>query len=296
MTNDLGPCVFPFLTISGLPLVAEARKLDQLTPAVCADFIGDNFGSDNVVLAGANVDHEMLVNYASNAFSGLTPKGLSRDAKYTGGSVAIPADGPAHFAIGYKGVSWHDSNLVAACVLQMLLGGGGSFSSGGPGKGMYTRLYSDVLNRHGWISSCMSFNHCYSDSGVFGIHASCDDPAHVNNLVEVVGSQVARLAGPLAEGELNRAKAMTKSSLIMNLESRAIVCEDIGRQVLSSGKYVTAEELVKRIDAVTEGDLRELASHMLQSNPSVALYGEGYATYDYKQIESAVRAQAKIAS
>jgi processing peptidase subunit alpha len=30
----------------------------------------------------------------------------------------------------------------------MMMGGGGSFSAGGPGKGMYTRLYLNVLNRY----------------------------------------------------------------------------------------------------------------------------------------------------
>lgn len=30
---------------------------------------------------------------------------------------------------------------------QVLLGGGDSFSAGGPGKGMYSRLYREVLNR-----------------------------------------------------------------------------------------------------------------------------------------------------
>lgn len=281
---------------AGLPLVAESRKLDQLTPAVCADFIDENFGSNNIVLSGANVDHGELVSFASSMLGGIPSKEIAREVNYTGGSVKIAADGQAHIAIGYRGVSWHDSDLVPACVLHTLLGGGGSFSSGGPGKGMYTRLYSEVLNRHGWVSSCMAFNHCYSDTGLFGIHASCDDPAHLNNLVEVVGAQLGKLIEPLAEGELERAKAMTKSSLIMNLESRAVVCEDIGRQIISSGKYLTAGELVKLIEAVTEGDLRELAGRMLQSQPSVVQYGEDYASYDYKQIESAVRAQAKIAS
>ena len=32
-------------------------------------------------------------------------------------------------------------------MLQNLLGGGNSFSAGGPGKGMYSRLYREVLNR-----------------------------------------------------------------------------------------------------------------------------------------------------
>lgn len=32
-------------------------------------------------------------------------------------------------------------DIVPVCVMQMLLGGGSSFSAGGPGKGMYSRLY-----------------------------------------------------------------------------------------------------------------------------------------------------------
>jgi hypothetical protein len=42
---------------------------------------------------------------------------------------------------------FRDKDFVSYCVLQSLLGGGGSFSAGGPGKGMYTRLYTDVMNR-----------------------------------------------------------------------------------------------------------------------------------------------------
>lgn len=46
------------------------------------------------------------------------------------------------------GCSHSDPDFVATCVLNMMMGGGGSFSAGGPGKGMYTRLYTNVLNRY----------------------------------------------------------------------------------------------------------------------------------------------------
>lgn len=53
-----------------------------------------------------------------------------------------------------------------------VLGGGGSFSAGGPGKGMYSRLYTNVLNQSHWMFASTAFNHSYEDSGVFCIHSS----------------------------------------------------------------------------------------------------------------------------
>jgi processing peptidase subunit alpha len=40
-----------------------------------------------------------------------------------------------------------------------------TFSSGGPGKGMYTRLYRRVLNNYGFVDSASCFNSFYLDSG-----------------------------------------------------------------------------------------------------------------------------------
>lgn len=54
----------------------------------------------------------------------------------------------AHVVIGLEGVSHQDKDFIAACVLNIMMGGGGSFSAGGPGKGMYARLYTNVLNRY----------------------------------------------------------------------------------------------------------------------------------------------------
>jgi processing peptidase subunit alpha len=47
--------------------------------------------------------------------------------------------------------------MVTACVLQTLLGGGSSFLAGGPAKGMYSRMYQQVLNRYGWMETAEAF-------------------------------------------------------------------------------------------------------------------------------------------
>ena len=60
----------------------------------------------------------------------------------------------------------------------------------------------------------------------------------------------------------------------MNLESRPILFEDIGRQVLTYGARTPAADLVAQIEAVTEADLKKVASAMLKSPPSVVVYGD----------------------
>merc|ERR1712232_1402112 len=80
---------------------------------------------------------------------------------------------------------WNGELLAAVTVLQMFLGGGGSFSTGGPGKGMHTRLYTWVLNRHFWVESIQASSVMYADSGLFTIYATVVPP-HAGQFVTVL--------------------------------------------------------------------------------------------------------------
>jgi processing peptidase subunit alpha len=49
--------------------------------------------------------------------------------------------------------------------------------------------------------SATAYNHAYSDSGLFCIHASAP-PAHVHEMVEVLVKELVNMAGVLGEPEL----------------------------------------------------------------------------------------------
>ncbi len=50
-----------------------------------------------------------------------------------------------------------------------------------------------------------------------------------------------------AQVSLSRAKEQLKSAMMMNLESKMVVFEDIGRQLLGQGFKMTPEELTHKI-------------------------------------------------
>lgn len=152
----------------------------------------------------------------------------------------------AHIVIGLEGTSHQDPDFVASCVLNLMMGGGGSFSAGGPGKGMYTRLYTNVLNQYHWMYSATASNHVYTDTGLFCIHVSAP-PQHIGNAVKVITREMVAMASEPGSEELRRAKTQLQSVLLMNLEARPVVFEDIGRQVLVTGIRKKPEHFMEAI-------------------------------------------------
>lgn len=67
-------------------------------------------------------------------------------------------------------------------------------------------------------------------------------------MVEVITSEmVAMGSAPPGDEELRRAKTQLQSMLMMNLEARPVVFEDIGRQVLATGVRKSPEQFIAAI-------------------------------------------------
>lgn len=257
-------------------------KIEQINSAMLQKFRSQHFLGENCFMVGAGIDHDHFVELVTRRFEGLpSGRGLDliqrRGSTYVGGMRVNKRELKEPFlkiAIAFDVGGWKDEMLVPTCVLQMLLGGGSSFSAGGPGKGMYTRLYRQVLNSYYWVEAAESFVAINEDEGILGIDGSCK-AEDTHGMIQVIVDQLTRLAvQPVAEEELSRAKNMLKSMLMMQLESRLVLCEDIGRQFAVYGYRETPESLCMKIDAVTALDLQKVAQRMARSAPSVGVVGE----------------------
>ncbi|KAM4021300.1 mitochondrial-processing peptidase subunit alpha [Anomaloglossus baeobatrachus] len=291
----------------GLPRFCPIENIDKIDKTTLHSYMNNYYTPDRMVLAGVGIEHDQLLECAKKYLRDVTPawecgKARSIDksiAQYTGGIVKVEKDmsdvslGPtpipelSHIMIGLESCSFLEDDFIPFAVLNMMMGGGGSFSAGGPGKGMFTRLYLNVLNRHHWMYNATSYHHSYEDTGLLCIHASAD-PRQVREMVEIITREFVLMAGSVGEIELDRAKTQLKSMLMMNLESRPVIFEDVGRQVLATGRRKLPHELCTLIGKVQPGDIKRVATKMLRSKPAVAALGDLSELPDYDQIQAAL--------
>ena len=257
----------------------------HLTPEILHNFWTRRFieNPKGIVIGGAGVQHDELVDLANQNFGDLKQgddvQGI-KPSTYHGGEAHIhhksldATDRFVRVALAAKVGGWHSDDLVAICVLQTLLGGGNSFSAGGPGKGMYSRLYRRILNRYSWAESAEAFSAFYEDTGLWGISGSTT-PEHARDLVKVFAEHLSQLAvQPVSDEELTRARNMLKGNVLTQLESRLVLFEDLSRQVLTYGRREDIRETCKKIDAISAEDIQKVALKALIGPLTVVSVGE----------------------
>ncbi|XP_020573355.1 mitochondrial-processing peptidase subunit alpha-like [Phalaenopsis equestris] len=275
----------------GNPMMPSETALQRLDGSVIGKFYFENYTADRIVLAAFGVEHEHLLAIAEPLLydlKGGLPVSLPKSS-YNGGEARFRHDFErTHVAIAFEVPGgWHDDkNATALTVLQTLMGGGGSFSAGGPGKGMHSRLYLRVLNKYQQVHSFSAFSSMFNDTGLFGIFSTTGSD-FVAKAVDVAVAELQSIATPgqVTQVELDRAKNATRSAILMNLESRSIVAEDIGRQILTYGSRKPVEHFLRCLDELTLDDLSNLAQKMVSSPLTMACLGDVDCVPSYETVK-----------
>jgi len=267
----------------GRSMLCSTEKLKTMNLDIIKDFRKTWFTPNRMVVVGTGMSHEYLLEHVQNHFGDIPKasaeilqkqKEQTKSAKYTGGALIINTKGQTlsnpddmmltHIYLAFESVNANDPDIYAVAVLNTLMGGGSSFSAGGPGKGIYSRLYTHVLNQHQFVEKCQMFNYSYNDTGLFGISLSVISHPQVHEYVlPIIFNQIQDMVSQIKPEEVNRAKNQLTSQLLMNLENRSVELEDIGRQILSNGKRISASEMYKRIQEVSYADIVRVAHRII---------------------------------
>ncbi|MDP2645165.1 MAG: pitrilysin family protein [Desulfobacterales bacterium] len=219
-----------------------------------------------VSLAG-NVDHDRFVDLIGPAFETVrpgkdfpkrvTPRPRSRV------DLNFKELEQAHVVILTSGLSITDPRRYAFSLLQTILGGN-----------MSSRLFQEVRERKGLAYSIYSFVSSHVDTGLFGVYTGVD-PKQINAAVGLILKEMRKLKEDRVEAsELQGAKEYIKGNLMLSLESTDNQMVRTAQNEFHFGCQIPIQEVVDRIESVTEDDILHLASTLFQSEQlAVTLLG-----------------------
>lgn len=219
----------------------------------------DLFSPENLVVAAAgNLKHETVLELAQQYFGSLVKV-----------QAAVPAPAPpatahltlqrkkeleqAHLVLGAPCPSLLSEKFYITGMLTSMLGGG-----------MSSRLFQSVREERGLVYDVYATANQYHDAGYFQIYAGTS-PDKLNETIGAIMTELKRLKDePVSAEELQRTRGRMRAALILSLEDSGSRLSTMAGNEIIERRFISLEETVARIEAVTAEDVQQLAHEMFQ--------------------------------
>jgi len=157
----------------------------------------------------------------------------------------------AHVCLGMEGPSQGSERRFAASLLDIVLGGG-----------MSSRLFQEVREKRGLAYSVASSLNSYRLGGYETIGAACA-PKNLSRVLDVTLRELKKFKRDgVRPRELAWAKENLKGNLTLALESTVSRMSMQARQEFYYGRPLPIEQMMSRVDGVTQDDVGEEAERL----------------------------------
>lgn len=259
LVHDLiGTCLWRGQPL-GRPVIGSRESIISIQPPDILDFYRRYYTPRNSVLvAVGKVDHQQLIDEVGKSFAQWTDAGpidwssWSAPRITAGRCIKVKDVEQVHLCLGFQGVPLGDDTVYRLLVLSTLLGGGTS-----------SRLFQKIREERGMAYSVYSYQCSYRDTGLLGIY-SATSPDRAKEMLDLILAEIENLRRqPPPDDELQRAKALIKTELVLGLESPSSRMNRIGSSELLLGEPLDPQEAVRQVDSVDNEDIVKLAQQVL---------------------------------
>ena len=242
----------------GRPVIGRADVVSSVSRRALAAYHARAYAGERVVVAAAgNVRHEHLVELVqARRDTGTSGNGLARRPLRR-----LPQPGlrfleketeQYHLCLSAPGISRLDDRRFAGSILDAIVGGSAS-----------SRLFQEIREKRGLAYSVYSYSAQYSETGQVGLYVGTREE-HLAECIEIAVAELADLAsGNVTSDELRRAKENLRVRLYLGLESTSNRMTRLGKATVTETPLLSVPEIVRRTDAVSAGDVTELAGELL---------------------------------
>jgi len=122
---------------------------------------------------------------------------------------------------------------------------------------------------------------------LWGIYLVTENKTQIDDLVHFTLREWSRLSFSVTEAEVERAKAQLKASILLSLDGTTAVAEDIGRQIVTTGRRLSPEDIERVVGQITEKDVMDFAQRKLwDKDIAVSAVGSIEGLLDYNRIRN----------
>ncbi len=189
----------------------------------------------------------------------------------------------AHVALAVEGADWTSPDNIPLMIASTIIGTWDRSMGGGPHN---ASPLAQTAHAENLCNSFESFNTCYKDTGLWGIYFVADK-VNIEGTVAAVQREWILLCHTVSDLDVNRAKNMLKTNMMLQLDGTTPVCEDIGRQMLCYGRRIPFDELEARIDSCDAELVKSTCyKYIYDKCPVVAAVGPIENLPNYNRIRS----------
>ncbi|MHB8540350.1 MAG: M16 family metallopeptidase [Candidatus Acidiferrales bacterium] len=243
----------------GRPILGTAESVERFDRETLNAWFRLWYAPNNMVITAAgNISHQQLLDLIIPRFGGRAAMPNS-DSDVTPEAHAELASRSkvdleqAHICLGVPAYSMTDSRRYAVSVMNNLLG-----------SGMSSRLFQNIREKQGLAYAVFSETNHYRDAGMLTIYAGTSLET-VQKLICSVMTELHDLKEkPVSHEELRRSKANLKGATLLSLESTGSRMSDLARQYLYFGRYLSPDDRIASMEAVTSEEIQEIANELFQ--------------------------------
>jgi predicted Zn-dependent peptidase len=240
----------------GFPIIGNAENIERFNRDQLFSHMQQHFTPQNIVVAAAgNLKHAEIVSLVDTYFK-IGRRRSSRQVRKAGPKRGMPLSDTfekpirqAYVCLGTLGYSIKDPMRYPLLLLNTLLG-----------EGMSSRLFQNIREKYGFAYAVYSFVNLMSDTGSFGVYIGTDNQT-ISRSVDLIYKELRKLKSTLVgTAELRRTKAQMKGSMMLGLENMSNRMMRLGSGELYLGDYLSLEEVLRSIEAVTSDQVQRVAN------------------------------------
>jgi len=239
--------------VIGKEEIVSGLEYPTIMNQVRKEYISDNFLL--CIVGNVNVDTTMtLVEEIFGPLEATVRNKEDYTVELQPNIIVTPTEmGKIQFIVGVEGVDYYDPDKYPLTIINKVLGGG-----------LNSRLMQEVREKRGLVYDISTYKTVYKNSGAFACKSTCNQ-TDFDKVLELVLNEFAEMRDNyINDNELESAKQMERTEILMTFEHSFNQFKMIGRAAIL-GRDFSIDDYIRRIQNVSKEDVQRVARKIFQT-------------------------------